>query len=841
MASTSQLTLESIHVNKAVNALFARKDSISIRFSVQLNIERPTKSQGDGCWVNISGDRNKVQEAKTYIKCLCDPEDIGTAHYPGDLHGFLSDRSLVCNLEQEYKVIIEFKDGEKEDDPGEAIIKGETLSVALALSAIEDLIASNQPKNDLSAVGSSSRSYSDETSNKLNHSLKDMSDKGGIKLENEEVAHYSDVMKKLVLSWAAGASGEQEIIDLEALNSDSEESASLTGPSASNFKSTNSHVKVEPITALPHTSKRSGAAYVDLTAPVDKVEWSDNDDDSVLCVRAQQAISGASRKGSSQSGPSYVSTPSSSSPSYPRSTNYDRITRSKSSPTTDISTITLDDDTSDITELEKFASPQPVSGLENKLVGMAKSKGYDEIEIAMALSECGAELHERKFVSLLNAIRDRRPSTSTSSAKQEAKPTPARRNIAMESINKRQIQPSSPTSKAVMPTEKRVKTVPSVPAASPRSAPLSSFIQHQQPIERYTQGVHPQPSHYNALTNNGSMATVAGPSHSQAQRMPYNSQPVNPPVTYNQLSMPNYNPAIIGQRPAHPAEMMGAGQYRPQLNQQPPVQQQFESLPPELPNKPPLQTRMVVLDGSNIAFAHGKKFYGHEKFFSSQGILLAINYLRSTYGATSENIKAIVPNFRRSDRMTKDPQLLDQMETSQYLVFSPCKTMPGGKKIVPYDDRFILDLAVATNGVVLSNDKYADLLTEQGGKYLDVINNRVIMFMFVNDLFMIPEDPMGRNGPSLDQLLRLPGQKAISKPAKRTVIEPISVQPQPNHNRFTPLSVTSLLAEERTQSETSALKTQLLEMFPRKARDIQQLLSRHPHEKTADIFVDKLV
>lgn len=95
-----------------------------------------------------------------------------------------------------------------------------------------------------------------------------------------------------------------------------------------------------------------------------------------------------------------------------------------------------------------------------------------------------------------------------------------------------------------------------------------------------------------------------GPSHSQAQRMPYNSQPVNPPVTYNQLSMPNYNPAIIGQRPAHPAEMMGAGQYRPQLNQQPPVQQQFESLPPELPNKPPLQTRMVVLDGSNIAFAY---------------------------------------------------------------------------------------------------------------------------------------------------------------------------------------------------------------------------------------------
>ena len=39
------------------------------------------------------------------------------------------------------------------------------------------------------------------------------------------------------------------------------------------------------------------------------------------------------------------------------------------------------------------------------------------------------------------------------------------------------------------------------------------------------------------------------------------------------------------------------------------------------------------------------------------------------------------------DRLTMDSHLLDQMEKSQYLVFSPCKTMPDGKKIVPYDDR----------------------------------------------------------------------------------------------------------------------------------------------------------
>lgn len=77
--------------------------------------------------------------------------------------------------------------------------------------------------------------------------------------------------------------------------------------------------------------------------------------------------------------------------------------------------------------------------------------------------------------------------------------------------------------------------------------------------------------------------------------------------------------------------------------------------------------------------------------------------------------------------------------------------MPDGRKIVPYDDRFILELAVKTNGVVISNDKYADLITEP--LFSDLINHRVIMYMFVGDCFMPAKDPQGRHGKSLDDLL----------------------------------------------------------------------------------------
>lgn len=82
--------------------------------------------------------------------------------------------------------------------------------------------------------------------------------------------------------------------------------------------------------------------------------------------------------------------------------------------------------------------------------------------------------------------------------------------------------------------------------------------------------------------------------------------------------------------------------------------------------------------------------------------------------------------------------------------------MPNGKKICPYDDRFILDLAVKTDGLVISNDKYADLITEP--QYTDLINKRVVMYMFVGNHFMPANDPQGRDGLRLDELIRQPAK-----------------------------------------------------------------------------------
>ena len=67
---------------------------------------------------------------------MCDPADVGTLHYPGDLHSFLSDKQTVFQLENQYHVVIQLKDGEREEDPGEAAIRGKSQGSIIKLAFV---------------------------------------------------------------------------------------------------------------------------------------------------------------------------------------------------------------------------------------------------------------------------------------------------------------------------------------------------------------------------------------------------------------------------------------------------------------------------------------------------------------------------------------------------------------------------------------------------------------------------------------------------------------------------------------------------------------------------------
>ncbi|KAB0398140.1 hypothetical protein E2I00_006650 [Balaenoptera physalus] len=130
----------------------------------------------------------------------------------------------------------------------------------------------------------------------------------------------------------------------------------------------------------------------------------------------------------------------------------------------------------------------------------------------------------------------------------------------------------------------------------------------------------------------------------------------------------------------------------------------------ELEDKEGSDLRPVVIDGSNVAMSHGNK-----EVFSCRGILLAVNWFLER-GHT--DITVFVPSWRkeqpRPDVPITDQHILRDLEKKKILVFTPSRRV-GGKRVVCYDDRFIVKLAFE---------------------------------------FMPPDDPLGRHGPSLDNFLR---------------------------------------------------------------------------------------
>ncbi|XP_018555236.1 probable ribonuclease ZC3H12D [Lates calcarifer] len=158
--------------------------------------------------------------------------------------------------------------------------------------------------------------------------------------------------------------------------------------------------------------------------------------------------------------------------------------------------------------------------------------------------------------------------------------------------------------------------------------------------------------------------------------------------------------------------------------------------------------RPVVIDGSNVAMSHGDK-----KVFSCQGLQLAVNWF---WDKGLRDITVFVPLWRkeqpRPDAPITDQHILHELERRKILVYTPSRCVKG-KRVVCYDDRYIVKLAFDSDGIIVSNDNYRDLQTENP-QWKRFIEERLLMYTFAIDKFMPPDDPLGRNGPTIDDFLR---------------------------------------------------------------------------------------
>ena len=82
----------------------------------------------------------------------------------------------------------------------------------------------------------------------------------------------------------------------------------------------------------------------------------------------------------------------------------------------------------------------------------------------------------------------------------------------------------------------------------------------------------------------------------------------------------------------------------------------------------------------------------------------------------------------------EDQSVLLELEKEKILVFTPARRV-AGKRVICYDDRFVIKLAAEIDGIVVSNDNYRDLIKEHP-TFKKVIEERLLMYSFVKDRFV---------------------------------------------------------------------------------------------------------
>lgn len=249
--------------------------------------------------------------------------------------------------------------------------------------------------------------------------------------------------------------------------------------------------------------------------------------------------------------------------------------------------------------------------------------------------------------------------------------------------------------------------------------------------------------------------------------------------------------------------------------------------------------RQIIIDGSNVAMTHGLGI-----FFSCRGIALAVEYF---WNQGHRKITALVPQWRqKKDPKIKEQHFMAQLQDLGLLSFTPSREFKG-QRINSYDDRFMLQLARQTDGVIVTNDNMRDLVDESVG-WKEIIKRRLLQYVFAGDLFMVPDDPLGRSGPHIKDFLRTQNSSPI--PSSHTFAGMASNFPQHSsppraqtevlkYRERTPGGVSRTHGSvgghsqggkemERSAEETVRLKQDLLQIFPEQESVVTMTLQCYP-------------
>ncbi|KAJ8281200.1 hypothetical protein GJAV_G00064640 [Gymnothorax javanicus] len=424
-------------------------------------------------------------------------------------------------------------------------------------------------------------------------------------------------------------------------------------------------------------------------------------------------------------------------------------------------------------------------------------------------------------------------SASSSSSTRGREKERAHSRVYAELKSKENIQP---TSNGVFPLV-HSGVAPAHPTALPRRHGVSSAHHDIIVIEDESPGAGPATKTRPATRPNLAVAKMDYLSRGSTRTLgPERVENVTPlRSTTQRPSQTSERPGCSYQTPPKPAPLTGVARFQQSLRTPYRLTLQNE------PGNPALRH---IISGSNVAMMHGL-----HQFFSCRGIAIAVE---TFWKRGHREITVFVPQWRQKrDHYITEQHFLNELENLRLLSFTPSREVCG-QRICSHDDRFLLHLAEKTGGVIVTNDNLRDFV-DTSEAWKQIIKERLLQFTFVEDLFLIPDDPLGKHGPQLDDFLRkefrlgpvtMPSrpdlrvtppvyvqalQSAPRPPPVAPQTRPPSRWPHTGPPGWHPPRPSPSPPPQRSPGETADLKRKLYDIFPDQKPRIDRILSENPY------------
>merc|ERR550517_1385931 len=157
--------------------------------------------------------------------------------------------------------------------------------------------------------------------------------------------------------------------------------------------------------------------------------------------------------------------------------------------------------------------------------------------------------------------------------------------------------------------------------------------------------------------------------------------------------------------------------------------------------------RSIIIDGSNVG--HG--FTGNARF-DVKGIEKCLEYFLERGHEVKVYIAASMMEKREVSE--HDRKKLRKLCNEGKLVFTPSRKT-SFQSYDCYEDDFIIRNAIKTQGIIVSNDYFLDMIA-RSPDYREQIEKRLLPFNFIDGELWLPSDPLGKNQVSLETFLHRP-------------------------------------------------------------------------------------